>query len=141
MRGREEFVARLTPQGWSVDGWGPDANYDWESYTDDARWRQEPVWDEGPTNEHPETVARLAPQIAMVREGLADGQPASILASGLQRQGLGLLELIVVGREATGLGLRHLKGLGGWWQGGKLRDAEGFDREVARLLAEVATCE
>lgn len=141
LRGQEEFVARLTPEGWSVDGWGPDANYEWESYADDTRWRQEPVWDEGPANQYPETVARLAPQIAMVQAGLAQGVRPSEMAVELQRQGLGFLTMLIVGREASPLGLHQVKSLMVWWKNGKLQDAEGFDGEVARLLAEASACE
>ena len=39
VRPHQEFVARLTTAGWWVLGWGADANYEWESYTDDMRWR------------------------------------------------------------------------------------------------------
>ena len=135
LRPSQQFLATLTPSGWALQGWQPDAHYEWDSYTSDDRWRQTAVKDEGPANQHEETVARLAPQISLLKDGLAHGRRPSELVAELSRQGLGVLELIVVAREATGLGIAELKSLGGWWRGDGIAEPESFDAEVHRLLS------
>lgn len=57
----EQFLAELTAVGWVIRAWGPDANYEWDSYTSDERWRREPTDAPRPQNQYPGSVARLSP--------------------------------------------------------------------------------
>jgi hypothetical protein len=79
-------------------------------------------------NQYPEIRDRLLPQIERVRAHLARGERASAVATSLQAEGLGNIELLIIFGEATGASLGDLKAFGQWWGDHGVTDADAFDR-------------
>ncbi|NUP08823.1 MAG: hypothetical protein HOW73_22480 [Polyangiaceae bacterium] len=80
------------------------------------------------TNEHsPE-------ETDAVRDGPAAGRPASTLANELHQRGLGLIQILVVFRQATGAGIGDLKDLAQWWGADGVTDTQAFDDWAAQIF-------
>jgi hypothetical protein len=85
-------------------------------------------------NQYPQTVTELAPQIRRVHEALCDGGLASVEANRLHAEGLGNLQIIIVFKEATGIGLGEAKLFGQWWGEDGVTDADAFDAYADELM-------
>jgi hypothetical protein len=79
-------------------------------------------------NQYPEIRERLLPQIERVRAHLARGERASAVATSLQAEGIGNIELLMIFGEATGASLGDPKAFGQWWSDQGVTDAGAFDR-------------
>jgi hypothetical protein len=86
-------------------------------------------------NQYPETVLALRSEIEQAKAHLAAGGPPSEIANRLHVQGLGVIQLMVVFREATGASIGDLKAFGQWWGRHGVIDEAAFNTWGAEVLA------
>lgn len=90
-------------------------------------------------NQYRATCDELRDEIGRVRTHLAQGGRASEIANSLHAQGIGVMRLLIVFREATGASLGDLKAFGQWWGEHGVTDIDAFDAWAAHVFGQPAS--
>ncbi|MCP4163959.1 MAG: hypothetical protein GY760_28180 [Deltaproteobacteria bacterium] len=85
-------------------------------------------------NQYYESVKRFSSEIDFFKSEIENGRRPSEIVGNLHQRGIGMMYIVLIAREATGLGIAELKDFGQYWSDKGITDSNAFDKLAKKKI-------